>query len=214
MAIFSIRLADAIIGHHLNGVWLRIAVTGLLAGVPVSFVSLFAEHVLAAQPVDDPLATFLRALSVSVPLTMAFSALCWLVVADDVPAAPRQKTPDFVAPELATSATALPEILARLPVEKRGPLQRISAADHYVEVFTGNGRHLLLMRLADAMAEAAPEPGLQVHRSHWVALAAVRQLASSAGRSVVILHDGTSLPVSRSAIGPLRAALARHAGRK
>ena len=41
--------------------------------------------------------------------------------------------------------------------------------DHYVRVFTDAGESLILLRLSDAMAEVRDVPGLQIHRSHWVA---------------------------------------------
>lgn len=38
--------------------------------------------------------------------------------------------------------------------------------DHYGEVTTSEGAELPLMRLSDAIIEAAPVAGLQIHRSH------------------------------------------------
>jgi DNA-binding LytR/AlgR family response regulator len=49
-------------------------------------------------------------------------------------------------------------------------LSRISSDDHDIRVITNDGEeYRLLMRLRDAVAEIDLEPGLCVHRSHWVA---------------------------------------------
>lgn len=72
-------------------------------------------------------------------------------------------------------------VISRLPAEKRGPLVRMAVQDHYVEVITTRGRHLLLMRLSDE-AEAMGQGGVRVHRSHWVNPAFVAKAAREKGR--------------------------------
>ena len=104
------------------------------------------------------------------------------------------------------AAAAGPAIMRRLPMERRGRLLRLSVQDHYVEVHTERGMHLVLMRLADAIDEAEGVPGLRVHRSHWVALEAIAGARREEGRVVLALHDGTMIPVSRGNIQALREA--------
>lgn len=79
-------------------------------------------------------------------------------------------------------------------------------ADHYVDVTTDQGHALVLTRLSDAMRETAPIQGLQVHRSHWVALDAVRRTTRQAGKPMLELENGTLVPVSRSFLPAARAA--------
>jgi len=81
---------------------------------------------------------------------------------------------------------------------RRGRLIRLAAQDHYVEVVTARGRTLVAMRFRDAMAEAAPEPGLQVHRSHWVALNAVAGRCRDGERSGILLSDESVVPIGRT----------------
>ena len=100
----------------------------------------------------------------------------------------------------------VPALLERLPRPLRGPLWRISVADHYVEVTTDKGSSLVLMRLSDAIKEVAPTAGLQVHRSHWVALDAVRRGTRQNGRPALELVDGSVVPVSRTYLVAVRAA--------
>ena len=87
--------------------------------------------------------------------------------------------------------------LRRLPIEFRGPLVRIEAQDHYLNVVTVRWSTLILMRLGDAMGEL-DGLGLQVHRSHWVAARAVAKHRRTGGRDLLVMADGVDVPVSRS----------------
>jgi hypothetical protein len=101
-----------------------------------------------------------------------------------------------------TPATSEPpgnRLLNRLALERRGEILALSMEDHYVRVFTDAGESLILLRLSDAMAEVQDVPGLQIHRSHWVAARAVdRTERLSDGRLRVHLVNGLTLPVSRT----------------
>ena len=99
-----------------------------------------------------------------------------------------------------------PAILERLPLGKRGALVALSVEDHYVRVRTTKGEEMLLMRLSDAIRETAPEPGLRVHRSHWVATAAVTSARRDGDRAILAMRSGGDIPVSRSHIRALREA--------
>ncbi|WP_156351717.1 LytTR family DNA-binding domain-containing protein [Devosia sp. Leaf64] len=99
-----------------------------------------------------------------------------------------------------------PALVERLPRPQRGRLLHIAVSDHYVDVSTEKGTTLVLMRLSDAIRETAPEPGLQVHRSHWVALAAVRRGFRQGGKPVLELENGTVVPVSRTFVDAVKAA--------
>lgn len=104
------------------------------------------------------------------------------------------------------STASLPPILQRLPLDKRAALISISAVDHYIEVTTLKGSQLILMRLADAMAEAAPTAGLQIHRSHWAAIDQIIRAVRVGDGGMVTLTGGRELPISRSRIGDAVAA--------
>lgn len=91
-----------------------------------------------------------------------------------------------------------PRLVRRLPAEVQGDLISVSVRDHYVDVVTSAGGGALLMRLSDAMDLVAPVEGAQVHRSHWVAWAAVESLEKTDGRQVLRLKTGATIPVSRT----------------
>lgn len=111
------------------------------------------------------------------------------------------------APAAAVAAPeATPALLERLPQARQGRLLHLAVADHYVDVTTDRGTTLVLIRLSDAIREAAPVPGLQVHRSHWVARDAVRRSLRQAGKPLLELENGTLVPVSRSHLTAVRAA--------
>lgn len=99
--------------------------------------------------------------------------------------------------EVADTVNAEQRFLRRLPLDKRGPLIRLEAQDHYLLVVTERGQETLLMRLGDAAAELA-ETGLRVHRSHWVAPTQVRRHARQKGRDFLQMKDESLVPVSRS----------------
>lgn len=99
-----------------------------------------------------------------------------------------------------------PRILTRLPLAKRGDLLALSVEDHYVRVRTDKGEELILMRLTDAIAETEPIRGMRVHRSHWVANAAVAAARREGDRGILTLTDGTEVPVSRANIPEVRSA--------
>ncbi|MCU0831003.1 MAG: LytTR family transcriptional regulator [Rhizobiaceae bacterium] len=197
VAIFSIRLADIAFGSRLEPAALRIGVTGAVAGVPVSLASLAFDGMPWRDGATLDIATVTATFATSIALTIAFSALCQLALRSDT-------APPLSTGVIAESSPAAPAILARMPLEKRGPLIRLSAADHYVEVTTGHGKCLLLMRLADAIAETEPVEGMQIHRSHWVALDAVTRVGPEGSRMVAVMIDGFSVPVSRAQAKHLR----------
>ncbi|UJW84601.1 LytTR family DNA-binding domain-containing protein [Devosia sp. SL43] len=180
-------LAERLIGDHLY--WLpRAALAGALAGLPVVLV-VAAINVIAfglwAQPLNL--------------LTLWFYCT---VISAAVGVLGAVLAPHAAAPV----AMASPALLERLPYPQRGRLLHIAVADHYVDVATDRGRALLLMRLSDAIRETAPVQGLQVHRSHWVALDAVHRAMRQSGKPMLELENGTVVPISRSYLSAAKAA--------
>jgi LytTr DNA-binding domain len=107
----------------------------------------------------------------------------------------------------AAPSAAPPKFLARLPVKLQGgELFAVEAEDHYLRLHTSLGQDLILMRLADAIAELEGLEGAQTHRSWWVAKAAVSDVERGDGRATLTLKDGAEVPVSRGFARQLRAA--------
>lgn len=78
--------------------------------------------------------------------------------------------------------------------------------DHYVRVHTAMGSELVLMPLTQAIGYLDGVEGLQVHRSWWVAKAAVTGVVEDGRNLRLTLTGGLSAPVSRARISRLRAA--------
>lgn len=126
-----------------------------------------------------------------------------------MPHVPLMETPPEAEPD-----PPGPRLLARLEPTLRAPLVRMQVRDHYVDVVTDAGSDSLLLRLADAIAETEGEPGLQVHRSHWVALRAVVALHRGRGKVVLRMRDGAVVPVSRTYLAEVEALALPEAGRE
>ena len=105
------------------------------------------------------------------------------------------------------AGAAPPRFLARLPPALKGAeLWAVQAEDHYLRIHTSRGSELILLRLADAVAELDGIEGAQTHRSWWVARAAVNDVTRGDGRAKLILPNGLEAPVSRTHARTLREA--------
>ncbi|WP_337187445.1 LytTR family DNA-binding domain-containing protein [Phenylobacterium sp.] len=103
------------------------------------------------------------------------------------------------------AAAPPPRFLERLPLKLRGAeVWAVEAEDHYLRLHTSRGQDLILMRLADAVAELEGIEGAQVHRSWWVARDAIVGARRGDGRATLTLKDGAEVPVSRTYAGALR----------
>jgi DNA-binding LytR/AlgR family response regulator len=108
-------------------------------------------------------------------------------------------------PASQTAPPAPPRFLERLPGKlKGGVVHAVKAEDHYLRIHTSIGSDLVLMRLADAVAELEGLEGAQTHRSWWVARAAVLGVERRNGRAVLRLEGGLEAPVSRNFAKALR----------
>jgi len=163
-------------------VWFLILCAGLGSGILVSITVILVN---AAVLGDWEINGFSGALTVvyCVLISICVAALHVLFLREDRPGASKQI-----------------EILARLQIQNRGQLLYMSMQDHYVNVVTSRGQELLLMRLSDAMKEAAGVDGLKIHRSHWIAREGIKRVDRQSGNYVVEMLDGTKLPISRGQI--------------
>jgi hypothetical protein len=169
--------------------WLRVIAASLAMSVPFSFMVwaggryiLGSEMPLVAAPL-----LFFSVLAVSLVLT----AINTLIETRRV---------------VVTHATpAAPKFLERLPLKLRGAeVWAVEAEDHYLRLHTSKGQDLILLRLADAVAELEGIEGAQVHRSWWVARDAITDARRGDGRATLTLKDGAEVPVSRTYARELR----------
>lgn len=193
---------------------LRSAIAGIAAGVPVALVVLAFNLSLFGDPV--PQAADIAKLFINCSLiAAAISFLSTLAGSSPSRETTFGAAPPVAQEEQATAGQQLspapappvrPPLIDRLPHAARGKLSYLSMQDHYVEVHTDKGTTLVLMRLADAIREAGDVTGLQIHRSHWVALDAVTGSRRKDGKLFLKLADDVLLPVSRSYADAVRRA--------
>jgi DNA-binding LytR/AlgR family response regulator len=164
----------------------RIVILGLLIGPPITLAVVVINGLTFGfggfQPID-----WLTLLIYCTIVAMGVNAISEIVSVSLRPA----------AGAAAAAAPKSPPILDRVPLPRRGKLLALSVADHYVEVKTDRGKTLVLIRLSDAIRESDGVAGIQIHRSHWVALDAVKRVAKASGKVSVELANGEMLPVSR-----------------
>ena len=105
-----------------------------------------------------------------------------------------------VVPQSATAPKLRPGLafFSRLPPAIGTSLILLRMEDHYVRAVTRDGQALILMRLSDAIAELGDFPGLQVHRSWWVAVGEIQSVSRRGKALVLIMADGSRVPVSSS----------------
>lgn len=105
----------------------------------------------------------------------------------------------FLEAQEEEAAAGQPRLMRRLPAELRGDLIRLSGSGHHTQVVTTRGTTTLRLRLSDAIEETDPVPGHAIHRSHWVAEAAIRDIRrETPHKLVMVLHNQDTVPVSRS----------------
>jgi len=87
----------------------------------------------------------------------------------------------------------------------------IAADDYYAELYTGGRKHLLRESLASLAARLENSHFVRVHRSAIVNVARVRELRTTAAGdgAIVVLRDGTEIPVSRRRKESIASALRR-----
>ncbi|MEY4873210.1 MAG: hypothetical protein RLZZ563_2540 [Pseudomonadota bacterium] len=159
---------------------------GLIAGPILTFVIFSYNHLTIGRPLPPPNAV---ALAISFAVITAALNTSLALAFRPLPALPQTPPP---------AADAQPRLMQRLRQDLRAPILSLRATDHYTEVTTEHGSQTLLLRLADAILEAAPTDGLQVHRSHWVSRKHIAALRRDKGRVILTLTDGRDIPVSRT----------------
>ena len=87
-----------------------------------------------------------------------------------------------------------------------GPVRALKGEDHYVRVIGDAREELILMRMRDAIERLGPVEGLRIHRSWWVAKAAVGSIRRDGRTAVVVLTSGQEAAVARDMMPQLRAA--------
>ena len=176
--------------------WVQAVLGGFLVFIPAGIVVWLTAGLMPGQALS--LAELPGYLGTSLVVSVTMSMLSVAILR-----APRGSA---LAPETATETETAPtRFLERLPVRLRSAeIWAVEAEDHYLRVHTSAGQDLILLRMADALAELEGQEGMQVHRSWWVARSAIIDARRGDSRATLTLKDGAEAPVSRTYAAELR----------
>ncbi|WP_165390304.1 LytTR family DNA-binding domain-containing protein [Thalassococcus sp. S3] len=181
------------------GPWLQIAVVALAGSAVFTPVAMVLDQLFGVAP--DPaeaeqgiILAFLDEFTALAPP----ATLCWLALN----AVPLLRLEPLKG-RAVEAEPGQPAFWERVPTHLGQTLCALSAELHYLRVYTDKGDALILYPFGQAVEDVA-DAGVQIHRSHWVADAAVEDVETQ-GRSMSLrLKTGLSLPVSRSRMAAIR----------
>lgn len=183
----------------------------IVASVPVTLVvSMMALRLSFAEALGTPdfwtMYLYIATVSAAVAgvMNLAFGAR-----GADAPAGPSDSAgPNPAAPPPpALSPVAAPEAHAELPLPPGfGTVLALKGEDHYVRIIGAGSEELVLMRMRDAIARLDGADGLHIHRSWWVARAAIAAVRRDGRTAIVTLESGHQAPVARNMMPAIRAA--------
>ncbi|CDN48636.1 LytTR family DNA-binding domain-containing protein [Neorhizobium galegae] len=204
IAICLSIMAEILLRNRINHTLARMMIGSLVAALPIGFALGAIDFAFFGHWTEMETG-FHRALF-ALPLCAVFCLLTYTAMHRQIAEISTPAPPASPSPAAAQAAWPVsePEILARLKPQNRGAILRLSVEDHYTDVVTTRGHELVLLRFADALKELGATPGLQVHRSHWVADAHVETLKRDNGKLVLMMKDGTEIPVSRTYMDAVR----------
>ena len=212
IAIVSAVLANGLLREKVASGFVRMMIGAAVASIPIGLVTTaIGSATFSALPT---VADVMADIATGLLLSLLFCTLTWMTMNTEFALELNDAGTTAIASDEAGQQTSrnpalLKEtgrvpLLLRLKPANRGLPLHVTVSDHYTEVTTTLGRELILLRFADALGELGPVPGLQVHRSHWVADAHVARLVRDNGRMTILLCDGTEVPVSRTYAAAVR----------
>lgn len=188
IGLFTFRLTVRLLPQFNDRRWIQGLVSGVIMTPPMTIVAWAVPHLTPNG--GDPLWALPGYATVTLVSCLGFSSL----------AVGLNRHAYLLATHASTAASPPPvRFLERLPLKLRGAeVWAVQAEDHYLRLHTSKGQDLILLRLADAVAELDGIEGAQVHRSWWVARDAIADARRGDGRAVLTLKDGSEVPVSRT----------------
>ncbi len=200
-------------------VFLGWVVGGLFISVPCSGV-VYAVYALFAEAGLGPdflVGIFVNTVVILLPVSLLVHYVAYVRVklrlaAGHGPGGTGHAAPEETDDEQASTSPGedrsrlLERFFDRIPDTVGRDLVYLSVSGHYIDVVTTTGSCLILMRFADAVAMLG-DLGMRVHRSHWVAYRHIVASIRRDGRMFLRLTGPEEIPVSRSYIQRVRAAL-------
>ncbi len=195
---FSVYFGHLLFSAGLSEIASRL-ISGFISGIPITFIVWNVNVYFYDFNMSESIGFFSLLLYCCI-IAMAIGILFYMFSLET-----RSNEPFSDKPTVKGSS---PTFMRRLPAHLGKDILSLEAQDHYVNVTTNNGSALVLIRLADAIAELEGLEGLRIHRSHWVAITAISKTKRENGKLLVELTNGISLPVSRTYAKTLREKIA------
>ncbi len=180
----------------------------IVASVPVTLVvTMMAMQMSFGEALRWPgFWTMYLYISIVSAVVVGVMGLSFRAQADDGPP-PAAETQPTTATKTPPPPAPAPEPDAALPLPPGfGAILALKGEDHYVRVIGTRSEELILMRMRDAVARLGDADGLRIHRSWWVARAAVAAVRRDGRTAIVTLTGGHEAPVARDMMPALRAA--------
>lgn len=184
--------------------WSLLLISALVGAVPLTFQVRWLMETIVVPEAGLPV-PWITYLNVCV-INLVFSVIQYLLIERwpifDLPAA----SPQIDNSEVNTSEPVedvqkqIPTValLRRRPEQLKGEIRFMQMEDHYLRVHTEYGSELVLHRMSDAVEDLADTDGQQVHKSWWVARAAVDKIHNVNRKRSIVAFDGTIIPIGRS----------------
>lgn len=185
-----------------------IALASTLASVPATlFVAFLVRGSIARMSLGElatlfPYVLLLGAIATAIQLMVRRSTGA---DGEGVAATPVAPAEEAIEPAVSVPVPAASPFLDQLPPAIAHGLLYIGNEDHYVRAYAPAGEAMVLARMRDVVAGLAGLDGARVHRSWWVARAAVTETIRRDRAVYLRLVDGREVPVARSMVAELKA---------
>ena len=192
--------------------WVKLTISGLIGGLVFAPIALGLDFLLGVEQwlgpgdTDRIFSLFLDEVAGVVPPV----TLVWIginaprVLRLNFSHADKTAGDESLAVEAGTHGPGLsgvsdeePGFLAQLPASAGREILYLMAELHYLRVVTSRGKYLVLYNLRDAIAELPSDKGIRTHRSYWAAYDHVVKRVMRDGRTLLLMDDGSEVPVSR-----------------
>lgn len=189
--------------------WGMLAAAVLVGTVPMTFaviaINTLPSGGLRWPGLDGAMGTYFSVLVIGAAVTLLFNLVQTPSPALQVAPAQAEAPVTVTVPVPVPAPVPLSNpLLDQLPADLGSDIIALEMEDHYVRVHTALGSALVLMRLRDAMALVTAIEGMQVHRSWWVARAAVEDAIRDGRNLRLKLARGIEAPVARAKIADLK----------
>lgn len=201
LAITQKTLSKIRLVASLNGLG-QVVLSAVVASVLFTPVALGVDVAFGVVPSRDDegdpllLAAILEFGQFAVPIVLAWiliNAPSLLRIEND-PVIIQEQNPQ---PPEVVGTPMQPEFWTRVPKRLGRDLVALSAELHYLRVYTSLGETLILYPFGRAKDSLSRISGMQVHRSHWVALSHVTDVINKDGLTFCTMTGGLRIPVSR-----------------